>query len=272
MMRTRALLMGPALLLAILAVAVAAAGCAGEEKPSRMVTVPLLTQTDVIRAYDLLRAAGLRVAIRNRFSVEALCVPIAREQSPRQGTRTAVGSVVTISAGFCPSGSAAVAKRMPTATVPAFDGDSASNALSLAVALILIAPSAVASSTKVHGPFLLASLPALGTITWSCDPARRPGLGPNLPGLALGFRSFRATATEHLRLNVGKRTLLRRVVQPGESVQFPYLRSRMLDVVQSTGAGTLRGFVTANFVPHGPTTYCYRYLPPRIEVRVEPRR
>ncbi len=132
MIGTRALIVGPACLLAIVAVTMAAVGCAGEEKATRTVTVPLVTQTDVIRAYELLRTAGLQVAIRNHFSVESLCVPTAQEQSPRRGTRTAVGSVVTISAGFCPIGSPAVAKRMPTASVPSFDGQPASRVVAWA--------------------------------------------------------------------------------------------------------------------------------------------
>jgi hypothetical protein len=36
------------------------------------VTVPLVTQTDVVRAYDLLRAAGLRVSIRSDFAADSL--------------------------------------------------------------------------------------------------------------------------------------------------------------------------------------------------------
>lgn len=101
----------------------------GEKHATRMVTVPLVTQTDVIDAYDLLRAAGLRVAIRNAFSAASLCVPIAQKQSPRRGTRAGVGSVVTFSAGWCPIGSPGVAKPMPTATVPSFDGKPATDVL-----------------------------------------------------------------------------------------------------------------------------------------------
>lgn len=105
-----------------LLVALAAAGCSRENGPAPMVTVPLVTQTNVVRAYDLLHAAGLRVAILSSFSADSLRIPIAQEQSPRPGTLTAAGSVATISAGFGPTGSAAVLTSMPTATVPNFVG------------------------------------------------------------------------------------------------------------------------------------------------------
>lgn len=145
-------------------------------------------------------------------------------------------------------------------------------ALGVVCALMLSAPSA-ASRQTARGPFLLVSLPALGTVTWRCDPAMKPGVAPNLPGMALGFRAFVNSATDHIRLHVRGRTITRRVVQPGDSIDLPYVRSRVqhLDLVQQTGAGTLRAFVTVDFVPHGPTTYCYRYLPPRIDVSVKPR-
>jgi hypothetical protein len=123
-MRRCVLFVRAAFLLAIVVVATAVAAGCREEKRTRMVTVPLVTQTDVVRAYDLLRAAGLRMAIRNRFSVAALCVPIAQKQSPRRGRRTAAGSVVTVSAGSCLIGSPSVMTSMPTATVPNFEGRS----------------------------------------------------------------------------------------------------------------------------------------------------
>lgn len=146
-------------------------------------------------------------------------------------------------------------------------------ALSLVVALILMTPSASARSTKVRGPFLLISLPAIGTITWRCDRSKQPSPALAFRGVALGFRAFVASATVHLRLHVRTRTIVARVVQPGESVRLPYLRSRVqqLDFIQKTGAGTLRAFVTVNFVWPATSTYCYSYLPPQIDVRVLPR-
>lgn len=146
---------------------------------------------------------------------------------------------------------------------------------SLTAALVLVVPSGTAQPTQptsVRGPFLLVSLPALGTVTWRCDSARK-GPAAGLPGLALGFRSPTGGSTERVRLRAAGRTILNRVVQPGERLNLPYLRTRVqqLDVTQKTGAGTLRAFITVDFAPHGPTTYCWPYLPPRIDVRLLPR-
>lgn len=138
-------------------------------------------------------------------------------------------------------------------------------ALSLGV-LILTAASAPARSVKVRGPFLLVALPALGTVTWRCEDSRRGDF-------ALGFRAASASADVRVRLHVGRRTIRRRQVLPGRSAFFPFLRTRVqqLDLVQGTGAGTLRAFVRVDFVPNHPSTYCWSYLPPRIDVRVHPR-
>jgi hypothetical protein len=138
-------------------------------------------------------------------------------------------------------------------------------ALGLAVSLIVLAPAASGSSTKVRGPFLLVSLPSLGTMTWRCDPARGPGY-------ALGFRAFPISAEDLLRLHIGRRTIVTRGILPGHGIRLPYLRSRVqqVNLVQGTEAGTLRAFVTVDFVPHG-NVYCYPYFPPKTTVRVLPR-
>lgn len=143
---------------------------------------------------------------------------------------------------------------------------------SLAAALVLVVPAGTAQPTSVRGPFLLVTLPSLGTVTWRCDPARK-GPAADLPGLALGFRSPSNGATERVRLRAGGRTIVSRVVQPGQRLNLPYLRTRVqqLDVTQTTGAGTLRAFITVDFAPHGSTTYCWPYAPPRIDVRLLPR-
>lgn len=138
-------------------------------------------------------------------------------------------------------------------------------------ALALAVSPAFGRSVTERGPYLLVALPDLGIVTWRCDPAL-PGPAAGLPGLALAFRHT-AQATETVRLRVGGRTVLSRVLQPGQSVKFPYLRARRqnLEIVQRTGAGTLRAFVTVEFAPGGSSTYCYRYLPPALNVRVLPR-
>lgn len=63
-----------------------------------------------------------------------------------------------------------------------------------------------------------------------------------------------------------------KTVDPGESVRFPLLQARIqrLELVQFTGAGTLRASVTVDLVPPG-TGWCYSYLPPKTTVRVQPR-
>jgi hypothetical protein len=120
---------------------------------------------------------------------------------------------------------------------------------------------------------MLVSLPSLGMVTWRCDPEGKPGLAPQLPGLALGFRASRIMGPANVRLHAGGRTLSRRVVQPGDDAYFPWLRLRVqqLDISQFSGAGTLRAFVKVNFVLPATATYCYSYLPPRVDVRLLPR-
>ena len=92
--------------------------------------------------------------------------------------------------------------------------------------------------------------------------------------MALGFSAFRNSATDRVRLRAAGRTITARVVQPGDTVRFPYVRSRRqrLEIVQQTGAGTLKASINVDFAPRGPTTYCYPYLPPRVDVSVGPRR
>ena len=98
----------------------------GGEDEARMLVVPHVTETGIVRAYDLARAAGFRVAISNRFSVAALCEPIAERQSPPRGALLREGGVVTINAGICPLGSPGVRRPMPSAVVPDFTGKPAS--------------------------------------------------------------------------------------------------------------------------------------------------
>ena len=116
---------------------------------------------------------------------------------------------------------------------------------------------------SLHGPFLLVSLPALGTVNWRCG-----------DGFALGFDPFRVSADTYVRLHIGPRTIGRYRARPGRTLRLPFLRSRVqqLDFVQRTEPGTLRASVTVNFVRGVTYSYCWPYLPPRIDVRVLPRR
>lgn len=147
----------------------------------------------------------------------------------------------------------------------------------LALAAFLTATmigTASASVARTRGPFLLISLPNLGTVTWRCDPAREPGPAPGLPGLALGFRASAVEATERLTLRVGGTTVVSRVVQPGDRFRLPYLHARVqrLDITQSIEPGTLSATVVVDFVPTPVVGYCAAYAPPKIDVYVSPRR
>ena len=146
--------------------------------------------------------------------------------------------------------------------------------LCAAIMLVLVIGStAAARPAVVRGPWNLVTLPALGTVTWRCDP-RGPATAPGLGALGLGFRVQELGATTNVRLHIGKTTLVRRRLQPGQSILFPYARSRLqeLELVQQTGAGKLVARVRVDFVPRLLSTYCYPYLPPRMTVDVLPRR
>ena len=122
------------------------------------------------------------------------------------------------------------------------------------------------SATRLRGPFLLVTLPSLGTVTWTCDPARHPSF-------ALGYRASPRYATTSLELRAGGRVVARRTVHPGQRVQFPFMRTRWqtLGLVQGTGAGTLSASVAVDFVPGLPVVYCEPYAPPAMRVHVSPR-
>jgi len=95
-----------------------------------------------------------------------------------------------------------------------------------------------------------------------------------LAALGLDFHVFKNGATTEVRLHVGATTVLRRRLQPGQSLRFPYARTSLqqLELVQQTGAGKLVASVRVDFLPHLLATYCYPYLPPRVTVNVLPRR
>jgi hypothetical protein len=146
--------------------------------------------------------------------------------------------------------------------------------LCAAVMLVLVIGStAAAGPAVVRGPWNLVTLPALGTVTWRCDP-RGPATAPGLGALGLEFRVLERGATTDIRLHVGTKTLLRRRLDPGQSIQFPFARSRVqqLELTQMTGAGRLVTRMRVDFVPRLLATYCYPYLPPRVTVNVFPRR
>jgi hypothetical protein len=145
-------------------------------------------------------------------------------------------------------------------------------ASSLLGVLLVAAPHASARRATVRGPWLLVSLAALGTVTWRCDTAIT-GLAPGLPGLALGFR-VSGGQTGTLRLAVAHRTVVSRVIQPGQSIQLPYLHARVqrLEIAQGGENGTLRARVTVDFAANATSGYCWPYMPPKTDVQLFARR
>lgn len=123
----------------------------------------------------------------------------------------------------------------------------------------------VAPHASVRGPFLLVTLPSLGTVTWTCEPRR-------YPSFALAYRASPRYATTYLVLRAGTRRVTRRV-HPGRVVTFPFssTRTQLLSLVQGTGAGVLRASVRVDFVPNRPVVYCWSYAPPALTVRTFPR-
>ncbi len=143
----------------------------------------------------------------------------------------------------------------------------------LIAALFAIATTSVAGAaqTAVRGPWLLTTLPGMGTVTWRCDPARE---ARGLPALALGVNTSSATATETVTFRTGGKTLRRKVMQPGERLELPYLKfiRQQLSFAQSTEPGTLRAIVTVDFSPRPVSpSHCFPYLPPALVVRLSPR-
>jgi hypothetical protein len=119
--------------------------------------------------------------------------------------------------------------------------------------------SPVPTASKGHGPFLLAGLPSLGTVSRWCD--GQPG------SYALGFRVFRGSADTGVRLRAGGVT--RQVsAHPGHLVRFPFSRARLqrLFLVQATEPRSLRARVTVYFAPkYG---CCEDYFVPRVDIAV----
>jgi hypothetical protein len=113
--------------------------------------------------------------------------------------------------------------------------------------------------------FLLVSLPSLGTAMWRC------GAEEDTYGLA--FRVFPGGATTELRLSEGRRVVRRVTVQPGELRPLPLLGlSQRLELMQSTGAGTVEASVSVRFDRDPVVSHCFVYSPPHLAVRVTPRR
>jgi hypothetical protein len=145
--------------------------------------------------------------------------------------------------------------------------------LLLVIALALVAAPGLARAVQrpvsERGPWLLASLPEMGAVTWRCDPART-----GVRAYALGFRGSAAAATELVALRVENRVVLVRTIEPCQSLRLPHVSAvvQRLTVVQTTEPGTLRGTVSVDFAPRPVSpSHCFPWLPPAVTVHVYPR-
>jgi hypothetical protein len=106
---------------------------------------------------------------------------------------------------------------------------------------------------------------------WRCDPARA---NRGLPYQAIALATASATATETVTFRAGGRVLERRVMQPGQRVNLPYVASlrQQLSIAQMTEPGTLKALVSVDFSPRPIAPHhCAAYLPPGLVVRLHPR-
>lgn len=199
----------------------------------RVAEVPLLVGLREDEARQQAQAAGFVITIVGERAVEQDEGFVVR-QAPPAGKSVPLGSALTL----------VVAGRDLTA---ATGGRSASSP---------------------RGPFLLVTLPSLGTVTWTCDRPER------YPSFTLGYRASPRYATTTIELRADRRRVARRVVQPGQRIRLPFssARTQTLSFVQSTGAGELRASVFVDFVPNTPVIYCWPYAPPKITVQVSERR
>ena len=127
-----------------------------------------------------------------------------------------------------------------------------------AVAASLAVVSADAEArTGGRGPWLLTSVPSVGSITWRCSP------------YALGFHAYASSATDRVSFRAGGRTILSSTVQPGQTVRFPYVRSarQQVRITQATEPRTLQATVTVDF-GSAASPYCRPYLPPPVSLRL----
>jgi hypothetical protein len=94
-----------------------------------------------------------------------------------------------------------------------------------------------------------------------------------MPALALGFRVARLGQTGRLTLTVGDRTVLSRVIQPGQVIALPYLAATTQRLAISEGGedGTLRATVLVTFTKRSLSNYCWPYMPPDAHIHLSAR-
>jgi hypothetical protein len=144
--------------------------------------------------------------------------------------------------------------------------------LTLAATAGLLVGGAAAGGTlrpTERGPWLLATLPGMGTITWRCD-ARFAGLRT----YRLAFDASTSKATERVTMLAGGIVQVSRVVDGPVRLLAPptAFPRRQIRVVQATEPGTLRAIVTVDFAPRPVSpSHCFPYLPPATTARLFPR-
>jgi len=121
------------------------------------------------------------------------------------------------------------------------------------------------SSQPGRGPWLLAALPSIGSITWSCD------LGSKMSVYTLAFRARRGQATSEVRFVAGGKTIRRRV-QPGRRISFPHIRIGTRQRIEILKGVPIRVEATVTVsLPGQPEAvpYCRAESPPplRIDLR-----
>jgi hypothetical protein len=122
---------------------------------------------------------------------------------------------------------------------------------------------------ELRGPWVLVSLPGMGSLSWGCD-SRRHGFRTYV----LRFDAGQATADERVTLVAGGRTLYSRVIRSPARLVFPPapVARRTLRIEQATEPGVLRVVVAVDFAarPVSPS-HCRPWLPPATTVRILPR-
>jgi len=138
--------------------------------------------------------------------------------------------------------------------------------MALLAALLLVPGSQAGRRAAVCGPFLLAKLPSLGTLTWRTT--TRDGRDWH----GLGYKPTPPIATTRVTLRVGGRTVARRTVNEN-SVRFPLYPNRfqVVTLSQLTEPGTLNASVAVDFRPGAIATYCAPYDPPGLRITLRPR-
>jgi hypothetical protein len=134
----------------------------------------------------------------------------------------------------------------------------------LAAALLALGTSSKAGLSRGSGPFMLVTLPALGTVTWRCGAGKAH---------ALGYRASPRSATTDVTLRTGGRKVSSFTVQPRDRVLLPFIDGdvQRLTFVQGTGGGTLKAAVIVDFGAPSVASFCWDYSPPRMTVTVFPR-